>query len=163
MSRARHYSYELVPIRTVSARIPLKQVRGKARPRISTRGGFARAYTDSKTVAAESEIKRIWTMDKGTDMAGFDGPFEIRVLVQRALPKSAPAARIGEPDIGKPDADNVVKLVIDSLQGIAFRDDCQCVYSLCAKGPRLPYGQPDQMRIEIRYLSVRKELMPDKT
>ena len=61
----------------------------------------------------------------------------VRIETWRKLPKSAlKAARLhGEPDVfggrDKSDLDNTVKLVLDGLNGVAWRDDC-CVTEIVA-------------------------------
>lgn len=41
-----------------------------------------------------------------------------------------------EQDIYKPDIDNIAKLILDALNGIAYEDDAQVVILQCAKKPR---------------------------
>ncbi|MDB5848191.1 MAG: endodeoxyribonuclease RusA [Rhodoferax sp.] len=107
-------------------------MRGKQRPRISTRGGFARAYTPSETVNAEAWVKScaIQAMNGAAVMAG---PLRLSMAVGVPIPaswskKKQEAARSGAcRPTGKPDLDNVTKLVADALNGIAWRDDAEVV------------------------------------
>jgi Holliday junction resolvase RusA-like endonuclease len=49
----------------------------------------------------------------------------------------------------KPDASNILKLVEDALNGIAYKDDSQIVASIPLKAPRL--GTFDWIEIEVTY------------
>lgn len=52
-------------------------------------------------------------------------PVTVRILTTRPMPKSRPKRIVTEPDVYKPDADNIAKLVLDALNGIAWSDDTQ--------------------------------------
>lgn len=56
-----------------------------------------------------------------------DGPVSVTVCAVFAMPRSCSAAERdklrGAPVIKRPDADNLMKLVMDALEGIAFTDD----------------------------------------
>lgn len=49
----------------------------------------------------------------------------IDIDICRELPQSVPRRVVHEPDLHKPDVDNVAKLVLDSLSGVAYEDDVQ--------------------------------------
>lgn len=107
------------------------ELRGKGRPRFSARGGFARAYTDAKTASAETWV-RACAVDAacGTPIAG---PVAVRLDVGVGVPaswskrKRADALAGAVWPTGKPDLDNVLKLVGDALNGIVWADDRQIV------------------------------------
>lgn len=63
-------------------------------------------------------------------------PVGVVITTYRALPKSRPKRVEFEEDTYKPDADNIAKLVLDALNGIAFADDSQVVSLFIAKRPR---------------------------
>ena len=112
--------------------------RGKGRPKFSNRGGFARAYTDSKTRAYEAAIKAAGE----AAMAGrepFYGPVVLKVRVRRPILKSATKAQKAlmlldriRP-VSKPDWDNYGKAVCDALNGVAYYDDAQVVHGSVTK------------------------------
>jgi Holliday junction resolvase RusA-like endonuclease len=105
--------------------------RGKGRPRISTKGGFPRAYTDAKTRSYETLLR-----DAGaTAMAGspvLEGPLTVNVEARFPVPASwsrrkRAAALAGElRPTGRPDMDNVVK-TLDALNWVVWKDDAQIV------------------------------------
>ena len=102
------------------------QPRGKGRPRATARGGYVRAYTDSKTRAYEHSIRAAYQEAGGTMM---EGPLrvEIRAVFEppRSLSKRRSAEMMGTAQTHKPDADNVIKAVLDGLNGAAYQDDSQ--------------------------------------
>lgn len=108
----------------------------KGRPRFSRASG--RAYTPAKTEAAESHVKIIAALAMA-GAAPFDGPIKLEVWARMAVPQSwskrkQQAAHAGElRPTGKPDLDNLLKLVGDSLNGIVWRDDSQVVEASMTK------------------------------
>lgn len=99
---------------------------GKARPRLSLSG---HAYTPKQTVLAENRL----SLDCRRAMNYENRPTErpVRVVIQasflipQSLSLAKQAALFGCAVTKKPDADNICKLVLDALNGIAYRDDKQ--------------------------------------
>ncbi len=130
--------------RDYTVTVPGKVV-GKGRPRF-TRAG--RAYTPRATVEFEQRVRAAWVA------AGYPvltGPLAVRVKVVRPLPKSAPKSREGEWDTHRPDLDNVVKAVLDALNGAAYEDDAQVVMVTAAKSRR-HHGETERVTIAINEL-----------
>ena len=106
---------------------------GKGRPRFSRQGPFVRTYTPDKTVAYEDLVK----LEYHRQCKGFrfdDGqPLDMRVTAYYSIPKSvSKRKRQAMLDhkvrpMKKPDNDNIVKMVQDALNQIAYRDDVQIV------------------------------------
>lgn len=92
----------------------------KGRPRLSTRGGFARAYTPLKTRQAEKELqilaKKQWKQPALSGALSVAINFYIPVKDKRLW---------GKPHDKRPDVDNYIKQVLDSLNTIVWRDDGQ--------------------------------------
>jgi len=128
-------------------------VKGKARPRLSVRvdeteaqlrvrarervrGAVrTRTHTPWETKAAEERWQALW-MAQGRPRVPDGEPFALEVRVYVARPAShwkkngeltAAGLRAGlvVPRSKKPDLDNVVKLILDALNGFAWRDDAQ--------------------------------------
>ena len=102
---------------------------GKGRPRFSRKTGHV--YTPEKTARYEERLA--WAAQcemKGRPL--FEGPLEVRLTALMPVPASKPvkwkAAALGglHRPTGKPDADNVAK-VLDALNGVVWRDDAQIV------------------------------------
>lgn len=111
-------------------RIP-GEIRGKGRPRFSTRGGFARVYTDDRTLTAENLVKLCAVEQVGQPM--LFGPLALSVDVVVKVPASWSKRKAADAlggqlrPTGKPDADNTLKLLSDALNGIVWKDDAQLV------------------------------------
>lgn len=103
---------------------------GKARPRFG-KGG--RVFTPNATKLAETRIIDAW---KDADCPRLNGAIKVGVLLKVARPKShyttkgalgAVGLRLPRPIGRKPDVDNALKLVMDALNGRAYRDDVDVV------------------------------------
>ena len=104
---------------------------GKGRPRYSARGGHVRAYTPKRT--AQWEAIAASTMMDAWEGAPLDGPVSVGILAlfprpQRMIWKRKPMER--EPYVQKPDADNVAKAVLDSMEKAGVLRDDKTVWSL---------------------------------
>jgi Holliday junction resolvase RusA-like endonuclease len=104
----------------------------KGRPRISTRGGFARAYTPKKTVNFEARVALAaqQVMDGSEPL---DGALSLFIDVHLPIPQSwskkkkeQASAHVIRP-CSRPDIDNYVKAVFDGGNEIVWRDDSQIV------------------------------------
>lgn len=130
----------------LTIRIP-GDIRGKARPRFSRQAG--RTYTDSKTAGAENWVRACAMAQVGQPV--LDGPLAITMTVTVAVPpswskrKQADAISGAVRPTGRPDLDNIAKLVADALNGIVWRDDSQVVSMMLSK----LYGEAPGAVIEI--------------
>lgn len=108
---------------------------GKGRPRVTTRGGFARAYTPAKTASWEMEAAHLIRM-QWIQMPPLEGPLMLVVRAVGQRPKrlmrgKSPTHRVYR--MAKPDGDNVLKAVADSLVAAGvIRDDVDIVEWRCA-------------------------------
>ena len=105
---------------------------GKQRVKFSRQSG--RAYTPERTVTFESQFA--WAAQEA--MAGkslMEGPLFLEVIAYLPIPESKPlkwkvAARRGEiRPTKKPDFDNILKIVSDSMNLVVWLDDAQIVDS----------------------------------
>lgn len=124
--------------------------RGKQRPRVVTRGGFARAYTPKETVDYENSIRRSYKYMTGNRL--FNSAIEADIIAEFAIPKSARKRDIPKmlkneiPYLSKPDCDNIGKVVLDGLNNIAYSDDSH-VINLNAKKK---YGKKPMIRVILK-------------
>jgi Holliday junction resolvase RusA-like endonuclease len=101
-------------------------VRGKGRPRF----GNGRTFTDKKTMTAEAIIATA-CQSVMTDRKPLTGALLLSLRIFKAVPKSWSKKKRAEALGGdllptsRPDLDNIVKLVADALNGIAYADDAQ--------------------------------------
>lgn len=109
--------------------IILGEPKGKGRPRF-TRNGHT--YTPERTANYETLVRLEYERQcEGMFEQGI--PLELNIKAYFAIPKSASkrkkeAMRTGQlRPTKKPDMDNIVKIVADSLNGAAYHDDAQIV------------------------------------
>lgn len=91
----------------------------KRRPRIATKGRHAHAYTPTATLEEEAIVGACYRGEKYT------GAVRLTLHIFKALPKRTPKNIQRERNLSTPDADNVLKAVMDALNGIAYDDDSQ--------------------------------------
>lgn len=104
---------------------------GKQRPRFNLK--TKTIYTPKDTVVYENNVRQAY-IAAGGEMISKTKPIgiaiEARFIRARTNKKSAPTL--------KPDADNIAKIVMDALNGVAYKDDSQvvdiCVYKTWAVG-----------------------------
>lgn len=103
------------------------KIKGKARPRVTKTG---MAFTPKDTVSYENWVKLCYQQQDGRHL---EGPIRARVIAYYKVPKSYSKKRVQairdrlEYPQKKPDADNIVKIILDSLNKIAYEDDSQVV------------------------------------
>ena len=123
-------------------------VRGKARVRFSRTG---HTYTPTGTENAMGDIQMAYRAAAGSKCAPEGAPVSVFISTIRAMPKSRPKkAGDEEPDVYKPDVDNVAKLVLDALNGVAWHDDTQVTMLNVSKGMRRR-DLDDQTRVHIMW------------
>jgi Holliday junction resolvase RusA-like endonuclease len=124
-------------VKTYSFTIP-GDPRGKGRPKATAIGGRARVYTDLKTRSYEGQIANLadFAMNGAEPLSG---PVHVNVRVL-FKPVSSTSKKAREAMLAmeimpakRPDLDNVVKAVLDGMNGIAFKDDAQVCSMTAAK------------------------------
>lgn len=111
---------------------------GKGRPRFSTVCGHVQTRTPEKTVVYENLVQTEYRLQAGERFPD-DAMLDLRVFAYYGIPKSASKKKrqamldhLIRPT-KKPDADNVCKVICDSLNGVAYRDDTQVVDCMVRK------------------------------
>ena len=108
--------------------------RGKGRPRFGRRGEFVAVWTDKKTLSYEESLSEAGVMA----MAGQEprlGALSVRIDAAMAIPESWSRRKRQEAlsgdlmPTGKPDFDNIAKIVGDALNKIVWKDDSQIIVS----------------------------------
>lgn len=109
---------------TLEFTVPGK-ARGKARPRVTKAG---HAFTPKETVNAEAFV-RSRAVDALAGRPWLEGALRVTIEVLVGVPKSWPKKRRAAALAGKfrptspPDIENIAKLIMDSLNTVAYRDD----------------------------------------
>lgn len=130
------------------------QPQGKGRAKVTTRGRYAHAYTPAKTVAYEDLIK---TFFYNNDCQHLNGMLKLTVKAFYKIPQSFSRKKRNDALNGnlapltKPDVDNILKVVCDALNGIAYEDDKQIVYQEIYKY----YDEVPRLQIEIKEVEIK--------
>lgn len=131
---------------TESFTIPGKPV-SKGRPRFAK----GRTYTDPKTANYEALVG--WYA-RAANITKLDGAVCMRVAAYWTPPKAK--MRKGEAYKGgwrasRPDADNILKAVLDGLNGIAYEDDAQVVMATVEKSYA---AEGEEARVEVQVMAL---------
>lgn len=109
----------------------LGEPKGKGRPRFIPKTG--RAITPKDTAVYENLVRMEYMAQCKEFRFPDNAMLDMRILAYYGIPKSMTKKnrelvnqRILRPT-KKPDMDNVVKVIADSLNGVAYRDDTQIV------------------------------------
>jgi len=118
----------------------------KGRPRLGKFG----TYTPTKTVNAETLIKELYII--GNYGKQLEGELMMSVKAFFQIPKTKiklfEKGALGRPT-SRPDGDNILKLVSDALNGLAYKDDSQIVTATVEKW----YSFEPKTVIEIKEVS----------
>ncbi|MGL4875163.1 MAG: RusA family crossover junction endodeoxyribonuclease [Clostridium sp.] len=104
------------------------KIKGKARPRFNRKTGHA--VTPKDTLSYENWVKHCYIEQSGKQL---NGAVRANITAYYKIPKSYSKKRIQgilsglEYPTKKPDGDNIAKIILDSLNKIAFDDDAQVV------------------------------------
>ncbi|HHD2603654.1 TPA: RusA family crossover junction endodeoxyribonuclease [Clostridium perfringens] len=124
------------------------KIRGKARPRVC-RG---HAFTPKDTVQYKKLVRDCY---KEQDGRYLEGSIKALIIAYYKIPKSYSKKRVQairdglEKPRKKPDADNIGKIILDSLNGIAYKDDSQIIELSVIK----KYTE-DKEKVELTLLSL---------
>ena len=107
--------------------VPGKVV-GKGRPRLNTYTGIV--YTPTKTKDYETLVEQYFLL-KYPKIKMLEGRIKVSIIAYIGIPKTAKKSEINDMLEGKisptkkPDIDNIVKIILDSMNKFAFKDDIQ--------------------------------------
>lgn len=124
--------------------------KGKGRPRISKYG----VHTPKDTVMYENLVKMVCPY---SDM--LEGELVAEIIAFYTIPNSTSKKKREQMlkcqirPTKKPDIDNVIKAILDSLNGIAYKDDSQVVKVTAMK----LYGDIPRVEVMIREREVEKK------
>ena len=120
----------------------------KQRPRLSKQGF---AYTPSKTVNYENLVRYTF-QSEFPNHKPFEGIIEANIIAVFEIPKSYSKKKREEIKNNynlyphKSDCDNIAKIILDSLNGIAYRDDAQVAMLSVNK----IYGEQAKVIVELK-------------
>lgn len=135
--------------------VVLGEPKGKGRPRFVTRynpdtkKSFGQARTPEDTIVYENLVRTEYSIQCGSFRFPDDAMLDMRIMAYYSIAQSKSKkmkAAMESHEIRptkKPDADNVIKVIADSLNQVAYRDDAQIVDTMFRK------FYSEQPRIEI--------------
>lgn len=138
---------------------------GKGRPRFSAsyskkvKRAFVSVRTPEETVTYENLVKTEYEIQTKRHRFDDGDMLDMRIVAYYGIPKSDSKKKRKAKLEGKirptkkPDVDNVVKVVADSLNGIAYRDDTQIVDVQCRKF----YSEQPRIIVSISKIEVEGE------
>ena len=125
--------------------------RGKQRPRLCKFNGKNYVYTPKETVNYEDLVKSSY-LAKYNLCFKKDVPLEVLILAAFSIPKkikkglkSLMAAGVLLPT-KRPDCDNIIKIILDGLNGVASHDDSQ----ICRVSLKKIYSEKPGVAVLIR-------------
>lgn len=104
------------------------KVIGKGRPRLNSYTGVV--YTPTRTKDYESLVEQYFLL-KYPRFKALEGRIKVSIIAYFSIPKTTKKADINEmlenniSPTKKPDIDNIVKAILDSMNKFAFKDDNQ--------------------------------------
>lgn len=129
-----------IEMASVTFQVPGKP-QGKARARTVYNPHLKHSvsYTPENDLLYENLIKTMYMQAAGGIRFENGTPVTLRIVARFEPPKSASKKRqqqmlAGEiPPLKKPDIDNIVKVVADALNGAAYHDDTQIIFTIAKK------------------------------
>ena len=113
--------------------------KGKGRPRFSVVNGRVNTRTPDSTVIYENLVKMSYRESCKEPMYEKDAPLVVQITAFYGIPKSVSNKKRQEMltekirPTKKPDIDNLTKVIMDSLNQIAYHDDAQVVKATVSK------------------------------
>lgn len=127
------------------------KIRGKARPRICK----GHAFTPKTTVDYENKVRECYIKQEGKYL---EGSIKAIIKAYYKIPKSYTKKRVQAIKEGlelpnkKPDADNIAKIILDSLNKVAYKDDSQVIELIVTK----EYTEENE-RVEFELKEIKSE------
>ena len=110
----------------------------KGRPRFRRTKTFITTYTPKKTLDFEDQVRKAAQDAMGkTDL--LETPIAVYLYFRLPIPQSYSKKRTeaclsgSEKHIKRPDLDNLIKSVLDGMNGVVFKDDSQITSLHCTK------------------------------
>ena len=136
--------------------VVLGEPQGKGRPRFSKGGPHVKTRTPDETILYENLIRSEYQRQCGSARFPDETQLDVRILAFYPVPSSVSKKkrrmmldhqiRPGK----KPDWDNIGKVVTDSLNQIAYRDDAQVVDAQVRKF----YSEQPRLEVTIQAASI---------
>lgn len=125
---------------------------GKARPRFRKIGNYVSTYNTKQTTEYEKLVK-LSAIEQCKDQLNKEYTGFVKMSIKayfkpnKSISKKQYNLLIGTEHLKKPDSDNIAKIICDSLNGIAYKDDSQVAYLEIEKY----YAEEEGVEVIIEY------------
>ena len=125
---------------------------GKARPRFRRCGSFVSTYNPKSTSDYEKLVK-LSAIEQCKEELDKEYQGIVKVFIKAYFKPNKSISRkqynylIGTEYLKKPDSDNIAKIICDSLNGLAYKDDSQVAYLEIEKY----YAEEERVEVIIEY------------
>ena len=134
---------------------------GKERPRTVRKNGKVWSYTPKRSKEYESKVRSSFLdnpdfFDCPFDTSKYEGKVFVYIIAYFKMPNSWSESKRflnnNQSVLKKPDADNIGKSILDSLNNIAYVDDSQVANLTVSKR----YGVEEGVKVELTYYYEQK-------
>lgn len=125
---------------------------GKARPRFRKIGNYVSTYNTKQTKGYE-ELVKISVTEQCKDKLDKEYTGLVKMHIKayfkpnKSISKKQYNLLIGTKFLKKPDSDNIAKIICDSLNGLAYKDDSQVALLNIEKY----YGEEEKVEVQLEY------------
>ena len=126
--------------------------KGKARPRFRKIGDYVSTYNPKQTKEYEKLVK-LSAIEQCEDELNKEYSGVVKMSIKayfkpnKSISKKQYNLLIGTEQLKKPDSDNIAKIICDSLNGVAYKDDSQVAYLKIEKY----YAEEERVEVIIEY------------
>ena len=130
----------------------LGKPQGKARPRFRKIGNYVSTYNPKQTTDYEKLVK-LSAIEQCKDKLNKQYTGLVKMSIKayfkpnKSISKKQYDLLIGKEHLKKPDSDNIAKIICDSLNGVAYKDDSQVAYLEVEKY----YAEEERTEVIIEY------------
>lgn len=130
----------------------LGKPKGKARPRFRKIGNYVSTYNTKQTKDYE-ELVKISVTEQCKDKLDKEYTGLVKMSIKayfkpnKSVSKKQYSLLIGTEFLKKPDSDNIAKIICDSLNGLAYKDDSQIAVLNVEKY----YDEEERVEVIIKY------------
>lgn len=125
---------------------------GKARPRFRRCSNYVSTYSPKQTIEYENKVKKL-AIEQCKDKLNKEYTGTVKMSIKayfkpnKSISKKQYDLLIGKYYLKKSDADNIAKIICDSLNGVAYKDDSQVAYLEVKK----EYSKEERVEVAISY------------
>lgn len=130
----------------------LGKPQGKQRPRFKRIGNYVSTYNPKQTTEYQNLVKKS-AIEQCKDKLNKEYAGLVKMSIKayfkpnKSISKKQYNLLIGTNHLKKPDSDNIAKIICDSLNGVAYKDDAQVAVLNVEKN----YSEEERTEVTIEY------------